>query len=289
MSMTERTVELGGGRSLHFVTGPDPEVLFIHGALATSHDWLAGPARRLAAGGLIVDRPGHGKSRRPRFCPGPRDQAWQIREGLHAAGLAPPRILCGHSFGALVALAWAEQWPDEIEGLLLIAPIAFTELRPVEHAWLGPRSAPILGPLIAEAGRWIFDPFVLPIVQRLMFAPDAPPPDWLESFPYGAALSIPAMVAEGEDAASIAPGSPAASLDFAKVSARVAILAGQADRIADPARQALRLHEVLPQSRLRLVAGAGHMVHHSAPGQAQALLVQLMGDTSRLGSWLRAV
>jgi pimeloyl-ACP methyl ester carboxylesterase len=30
-----------------------------------------------------------------------------------------------------------------------------------------------------------------------------------------------------------------------------------------PSRQSERLHRDVPHSRLRLVAGAGHMVHHS--------------------------
>ena len=75
-----RTVELGAGRTLHAVqarTGPD--LVLLHGALATHCDWLAGPFDALACRYRVtaVDRPGPGKSRRPRFS-GTRDQAAQM-------------------------------------------------------------------------------------------------------------------------------------------------------------------------------------------------------------------
>jgi pimeloyl-ACP methyl ester carboxylesterase len=43
----------------------------------------------------------------------------------------------------------------------------------------------------------------------------------------------------------------------------MAIVAGSGDRIVSPGRQSERLHRDVPHSRLRLVAGSGHMVHHS--------------------------
>lgn len=37
-------------------------------------------------------------------------------------------------------------------------------------------------------------------------------------------------------------------------------------------QQAERLHRLLPHSRLTLVEGAGHMVHHSATGEVAAAI-----------------
>ncbi|MFC3078857.1 alpha/beta fold hydrolase [Phenylobacterium terrae] len=293
MDFISQTVQLGSGRSLHLLRSDGepaaaPAALLIHGALATAHDWLSGPADVLAQGGpvAVVDRPGHGSSRRPRFASAPRDQAAQIRDGARALGLEAP-ILVGHSFGALVALAWAEQWPDEVGGLLLLSPIAFPEVRPLEHAWLAPRSAPIVGPMFAEAGRWTGDAPMLRLAQRLMFAPDRPPPRWLASYPYRQILDPRQMVEEGEDAASLFPPTGQALVDFRRITAEVTILAGEADLVADPSRHARRLHAVLPGSRLVTFPGAGHMIHHAATAAVGAELDRLragcMAQRSGLG------
>src|SRR5205085_4313973 len=149
-----RTLELGGGRTLHVAqAGEGPDLLLIHGALATMHDWIEGPAPSLAQTHrvTIVDRPGHGGSGRPRFEATPRDQALHIAAALDALGIASTQVL-GHSFGGFVALALAEQRPDLVSGLALLAPLAFPELRAVEHSVLGPRAMPLLGPLLSAAG-----------------------------------------------------------------------------------------------------------------------------------------
>lgn len=97
------TLDLGSGRSLHAVQkGAGADVLLVHGAMTTHHDWLAGPARALAGEARVtaIDRPGHGLSRRPRFVGTPRDQAGQIAAGLDRLGVGPA-VVVGHSFGAL--------------------------------------------------------------------------------------------------------------------------------------------------------------------------------------------
>ena len=45
----------------------------------------------------------------------------------------------------------------------------------------------------------------------------------------------------------------------------ISVVAGDADQVADVRRQSLRLHKMLPQSRLWLLRGAGHMSHYSSP------------------------
>jgi pimeloyl-ACP methyl ester carboxylesterase len=45
------------------------------------------------------------------------------------------------------------------------------------------------------------------------------------------------------------------------------IMGGDADRIVDIGRQAERLHGTIPGSRLDVLPGAGHMIHHLDPGR----------------------
>src|SRR3954447_2253554 len=52
----------------------------------------------------------------------------------------------------------------------------------------------------------------------------------------------------------------------------VVIAAGAEDRYIDTEAQSARLHHMLPGSGYRVVPGAGHMVHHTAPDEAMAVI-----------------
>lgn len=262
------TVDTGQGRSLHALqTGTGPDLVLIHGALATHHDWREGPADALAKTHrvTIVDRPGHGASERPRFLGTPRDQAEQIAAGLTRLKVERA-VVVGHSFGALVALALAERLPARVAGLVLVSPLVFPEPRLLEHSFFAPRAAPLLGPLLSRiAGATGMDRMMLERVQRDMFAPAPVPAAWKESFPYERVLDSDVLVAEGEDAAAILPMSPAAAIDLRRVAAPVRIVAGTGDRIVSHERQGKALARSLQNADIAEIVGAGHMLHHSHP------------------------
>jgi pimeloyl-ACP methyl ester carboxylesterase len=265
---TEQTIALGDGRSLHVrQAGDGPDLILIHGALTTGHDWettgVAAIARDCRV--TIVDRPGHGRSRRPRLEGTPRDQARQILDGLEALGVERPLVVA-HSYGGLIALAMAEAVPAGLEGLVLAAPICFPEPRPMEHLLLAPRSLPVVGPLLSQLGDATgFDRAMLELVQRAMFDPAPVPAAWKASFPWNAVLDPQALVFEGEDAASVLPLSAAASVDLRRISLPVQVLTGAVDRVVEHERQGKALARLLPQARLVEIEGAGHMLHHTHP------------------------
>jgi pimeloyl-ACP methyl ester carboxylesterase len=261
-----KTIELGESRSLHAAqAGKGPDLVLIHGAMTTGHDWREGPAGTLARDHrvTVIDRPGHGASRRPRFAGTPRDQGRQIAEGLERLGVGRATLVA-HSFGCMAALALAEQLPQRVDGLVLVAPIGFPEMRLVEQTMLAPRALPLVGPFLSGLAHLTrVDRAFLGLVQRLMFSPAAIPPRWLETFPFDEILDPAVMSAEGEDTAAVLPLSPAGTLVHASIEAPAIVLAGTADLIVDKERQARPLAAALPRAELRVVAGAGHMLHHS--------------------------
>lgn len=272
----------GDGRSLHVVqAGEGRPIVLIHGALTTHTDWLGPLLDGFASRGraIAVDRPGHGESRRPRFQASPLQQADQIREGLAQLGVSRP-ILVGQSYGGIVALAWAAAYPEEVEGLLLAAPIAFQEFRPLEHPFFGPRAAPFLGPYLSEAARRTIDPVLLKLAQTIMFAPHPPPADWLARYPYAQILTGAQMLEEGEDANGVFPGSPASMLNYRAITAPTRILAGLLDQVVYPIRHAVRLDAVLQRSKLTLRPDVGHMLHHTASDTLFQLLDELLAETT---------
>ena len=263
-----RTIELGPDRSLHAVTaGEGPDVLLVHGALETGHDWLAWPVDRLVAEGCrvtVIDRPGHGLSRRPRFEGTPRAQAEQTREGLEALGIERP-IIVSHSYGGIVSLAYAEQFPDAVGALVMVAPIAFPEPRLIEHTLLAPRSIPFFGPLMSTAAELTIDGGMLKLIQKLMFAPQDVPEGWESSFPYDRLLDAAAMVSQGEDMAAILPLAPAGLVNVTRIETPAHILLGTSDMIVEHALQGRLLSRLMPNARITETEGIGHMLHHARP------------------------
>jgi len=272
-----RVVDLPRGRSLFFAeSGSGPEIVLIHGALATHRDWIGPPFEAFAALGhaVVLDRPGHGKSLRPRFDSTPRDQARQIWEGLVAAGIRRP-LLVGHSMGAMAALGFAELFPQHTAGLLLISPFAYPEARLTEHLVLAPRSAPLFGPWLSQVASWGLDPGLLEAVQGLMFFPEPVPPAWKATFPYKDVLEPSNMVAEGEDFAALMPGSPAGLFDYTRIRTPSRIVFGTSDQIIDPNLHARPLSRLLDCPAVA-IAGGSHMIHHSHTGEIVDLARELL-------------
>jgi pimeloyl-ACP methyl ester carboxylesterase len=264
-----KTLDLGSGRSLHAVQkGAGEDVLLVHGAMTTHHDWLAGPAGALAEGArvTVLDRPGHGLSRRPRFVGTPRDQAAQIESGLDRLGVGRC-IVVGHSFGALIALALAERFPDRVARLVLVSPLIFPEPRLLEHGMIAPRSMPVIGPLLSQAGRRSgMDRAAIEWIQAVMFSPAPVPSSWKRSYPFDQVLHPDALVLEGEDSASMLPLSPAGTMDLRRIDMPVHVLVGTDDRVVGQEGQGKALARLVSDGRLTLVEGAGHMLQHSHPG-----------------------
>lgn len=265
---TATTLDLGSGRSLHAAQqGAGADVLILHGALTTHHDWLAGPADALARENrvTVLDRPGHGLSRRPRFVGTPRDQARQIESGVDRLGVGPA-VVVAHSYGALVALALAEHRPERVTGLVLVAPLIFPEPRLLEHGLIAPRSIPVFGPMLSRLSRSSgLDRAAFEWIQAVMFSPAPVPAEWKRTFPFDQVLDPDVLVHEGEDAASTLPLSLAATIDLRAIEAPVHVLLGAEDKVVEQERQGKALARLLPRGRLTEVEGAGHMLHHSHP------------------------
>lgn len=275
----KQTLDLGSGRTLYVhQEGAGPDLVLIHGAMTTSHDWLASPGfERLIRSHRVsvVDRPGHGLSHRPRFGT-PREQADQIADGLARLGIGRAAV-AAHSYGCLVALAMAERHPRRVANLVLVAPLAFPEPRLIEHSLLAPRSIPFFGPQFARFAEFIqLDRQMVDLLHHVMFAPALVPDGWKSTYPYRMILNAQTIVAEAEDAASMLPMSPAGTFDMRKIMTPTQVLTGTSDRVVEDERQAKTLARQLPWGSLIEVEGAGHMLHHSHPDQVVRSIEEAM-------------
>jgi pimeloyl-ACP methyl ester carboxylesterase len=77
---------------------------------------------------------------------------------------------------------------------------------------------------------------------------------------------------------------------YASITCPTVIMAGDADRIVNVERQAQRLHGAIPGSRLDVLNGAGHMIHHLDPARiVRAIDLIATGDITRASMQAEAV
>ncbi|MFE7659841.1 alpha/beta fold hydrolase [Streptomyces celluloflavus] len=119
-----RRHDLGGRRLLIHRTGSGgPSVVFVPGAGMVGFDYLNlhdQVSERTTS--VLYDRAGTGWSDP---VPLPRTGAEvtdELRELLHSAGVPAPYILVGHSLGGSYVRRYAQRFPAEVAGLLLLDP-----------------------------------------------------------------------------------------------------------------------------------------------------------------------
>jgi pimeloyl-ACP methyl ester carboxylesterase len=123
-----RLMAIGGNTSPHLhlrsMGDSGPAVILDAGIGASSLSWsLVQPLVARFARAYVYDRAGYGWSDSPRRADGPRIAsrlAGELRALLRAAEVPGPYILVGHSFGGFVARLYAERWPVEVAGLVML-------------------------------------------------------------------------------------------------------------------------------------------------------------------------
>ncbi len=105
-------VTAGGGR---------PAIVLINGSGGPVEGWykVYGPLAQLGTV-LAYNRPGIGGSARPAVAQTGDVLVGTLRGLLREAGLPPPYILVGHSFGGLIANLFARSFPAEVAGVVLL-------------------------------------------------------------------------------------------------------------------------------------------------------------------------
>src|SRR4051812_2047135 len=115
--------ELHDGLLLHRSGEGGPAVVFLPGAGLVGLDFLN--VQALVAEfttSVLYDRGGTGWSEPVALPRTAAEVAEELRGLLSAAGVAGPYVLVGHSIGAFYARRYAQLFPDEVAGLVLLDP-----------------------------------------------------------------------------------------------------------------------------------------------------------------------
>ncbi len=276
------------GVRLHYVEcGEGPPVVLLHGNVVSLEDFNAsGLIERLAVDHrvIVIDRPGYGHSERP------RDRLWTqtaqakfIHAALRKLNVERP-IVVGHSMGAMVAVAMALEYPDDVGGLVLLGGYYYPTAR-VDALLTTPVALPVLGDVMRYTVTAVASRAMMKGAVKTMFLPNSVPPEFFATLSREMMLRPSQLRANAEDAAFMIPAAAASSARLKELRLPVTIIAGANDKVVDTAAHSSRLHREVPGSQLIEVPGVGHMVHYLVLEQ----IVAAVGKGSDAGSPVGAV
>ncbi|MEA5455337.1 alpha/beta hydrolase [Sinomonas sp. JGH33] len=259
-----------------------PTILAVHGFRGTHHGLLRIVDRLPEARVIMPDLPGFGES-----APlgAPHDIAGYVAwlDALaDALGLRDDTVLLGHSFGSIVAAHFVAQNPTRFSRLILVNPISAPALE-------GPQG--ILSRLAvayyragaalpASIGAGLLRH---PLIVRVMSEAMAKTRDTdLRSFVHGqhashfSSFANRDMLLESFEASVSHTAAEVAD----DLRLPVLLIAGDRDEVA-PLAAVRRFHERLPDSRLTVIPGVGHLIHYETPQPAAEAIRGFVAEEAR--------
>lgn len=272
-------VEVNGAKIHVVVKGSGTDLVLIHGAGGNAReldvalaDWLSDRYRL-----FIVDRPGHGWSERQGAdfegafntrAESPMEQARALSAAVQQLGAENPVVL-GHSYGGAVAMAWALEEPARaiiiVSGVTLPWPGDIDLAYRVMGSSLG---GAILTPLAAA---FVPDGYVKYILGTA-FAPQAAPPGYFSRGGIPLATRTETLRANNRQVRALRPFIVEQSERYREIQLPIEILHGTEDTTVYREVHAEPLADMLPNARLTILDGIGHMPHHVVPGDIEAAI-----------------
>jgi pimeloyl-ACP methyl ester carboxylesterase len=249
-------------------------VVLIHGASGNLGDLRLALGDRLAQTRrvVLIDRPGHGWSDRPggKADASPARQAALIAQALDGIGL-DRFVLVGHSLGGTIAVAFARAYPERVAGLVLLAAVT--------HPWEGGLdwhynvgAMPIVGAAFARAAALPVGELLLEMGAREVFLPQAMPAGYIARAGIRLLLRPAEFTANAQDVTALRAFVTAEAPHYRDLTMPTVVLTGDADTTVSPTLHSRAIAAMLPDARLIVLPGIGHMPHHVATEEVMAAI-----------------
>ena len=243
--------------------GNNPAILLLHGTGVSARSWTLqlqtlGHALQV----LAIDLPGHGESDPidKATLEGYADAAYSLLDALGTG----PVFVAGHSLGGAVAQVLGARHPEVVRGLALLSTCVKL-----------PETDGRLQRLYRCLPAPIRKVFFLWMANKILFAPSA---------------SRQAIFLGMEEILACRPETTlkdvaaAQAMDLQEIAQNLCIptliLCGDRDKVT-PLALSDRLNELIPDSRLLIVKGAGHMLPLEAPGQVNRELLDFVNSVAQ--------
>ena len=240
------------------------DIVFIHGAFINLRDWVFATRSlsKLDSRLIYIDRPGFGYSERNENKWDAERQADLARlyvKNIHGKNL----ILVGHSWGAMVAMAWAAKFPEEVKGVVSIAGL----------------NMPFSGvsKLANDTGllRLAYELYFTSVAKRAnsgsiekfagrMFQPQDIPSGYLDYVGSDLSRRRSTIKANRGDLLITSQALDQNYTSYGRIEMPVEIIHGNEDFLLPFKSQAVAFNKAIPNSRLHILPNVGHMAHHFA-------------------------
>jgi pimeloyl-ACP methyl ester carboxylesterase len=243
-----------------------PPIVLLHGA-SSNLEVMRPLAERLAARHrvILIDRPGHGGSRRERVADSTPDvQARMIVDALDKLGVGPA-IIVVHSLAGAIGARMALDHPAHVAGLVMLAPVT--------HPWRGGVgwynrlvTTPVIGPLLAWTVTLPLGLLVARSGARNVFLPQVMPGDFVTSSATWLLLRPREFLANARDLVDLRQAVAAQAPRYGEIDRPVTIISGdENDKTVSTNIHSRPFAATVKGAKLIVLQGVGHMVQYAAP------------------------
>lgn len=254
-----------------------PPILLLHGA-SSNLEAMRKPLGDLLAQRhrvILIDRPGHGWSVRKRQSDStPQAQARMIEEALRKLGTGPV-IVVAHSLAGALGARIALDYPERVAGLVMLAPVT--------HPWYGgvgfynsAVATPVIGPLLACT---ITLPLGLARAEksaRAVFAPQAMPENFVKDTATPLLLRPREFLCNARDLVTLKAAVTEQAPRYGDIEAPVTIISGDVDKTVSTVIHSRLFASAVPNARLIVLPGIGHMIQNAVPDLVVAEIEAMM-------------
>jgi pimeloyl-ACP methyl ester carboxylesterase len=253
-------------------------IVLIHGA-SSNLETMRRPLGDLLARHhrvILIDRPGHGWSSRALLSDStPAIQGRMIDEALEKLGIGKA-VFVVHSWAGALGARMALDYPDRVAGLVMLAPVAYPWRGGV--GWYNKLvTTPLIGPLLAYTITLPLGYFVTESGARNVFAPQTMPDGFVESSATPLLLRPREFLANAWDLVTLKAAVVEQAPRYPTIKAPVVVIAGDADNTVWPNIHSRPFVATVPNAKLILLPGVGHMVMFAAPDPVVSEIEALSG------------
>jgi pimeloyl-ACP methyl ester carboxylesterase len=257
---------------------PGPPVVMIHGA-SSNLEAMRQPLGEMLARNhrvILIDRPGHGWSVRERQEDSTPDiQGRMIAEALGKLGTGPV-VLVVHSWAGALGARMALDFPQLLAGLVMLAPVT--------HPWRGGVgwyntvvTTPLIGQLLAYT---ITLPLGLALANsgaRNVFMPQIMLDGYIKKTTTLLLLRPREFIANARDLVTLKAAVAAQAPRYGEISVPLTVISGDVDKTVSTNIHSRPFAAAVPNTKLIVLPGVGHMVQNAAPDVVAAEIDAMIG------------
>ena len=281
-----KMIEVAGAKLNVVDIGPrdagGPPIVMIHGA-SSNLEVMRQPLGDMLAMNhrvILIDRPGHGWSRRARAGDStPAIQGRMIDEALEKLGVGRS-ILVVHSWSGALGALLALDYPQRVAGLVMLAPVAYPW--PGGVGWYNKVvTTPVIGPLLAYTITLPLGFFLAEPGARGAFLPQIMPQNFVRNTATPLLLRPREFLANARDLVTLKAAVAEQAPRYPDIAVPAVVISGAEDKTVSTNIHSRPFATAVPNAKLIVLPEVGHMVQNAASGLVIAEIDDMIGKIAR--------